>query len=115
MKSNTLIAATMTTKVAYFLDFLGLTTYPIPSHSILRHGLSYRPPKPILVAPKGLFQIFHDCYSEDLSIYLEEREFKLENIVDAGPINYILLYSQVGQHSLNINRIFDEKKWNQIR
>jgi hypothetical protein len=89
-------------------NILALITFRDP-HSKYAHGLSYHPPGPIIVSPKGLFQIFHDCYSEDISIYLEEREFKLENIVDAGQINYIHLYAEVGQHSLNINRIFYEK------
>jgi hypothetical protein len=94
-------------------NILALITFREPS-SLYAHGLTYWPPKPIRVAPNGLFQIFHDCYSEDISIYLEEREFKLENIVDAGQINYIHLYAKVGQHSLNINQIFDEKNKKEV-
>lgn len=88
-------------------------TFREPS-SIYTHGLSYYPPKPIHVARKGLFQIFHDCFSDDISIYLEEQEFKLENIVDAGPKHYTDLYAEVGHHSLNINRIFDEKNKKEV-
>jgi hypothetical protein len=94
-------------------NILALNTFREP-HSMRAHGLSYHHPRPIIVAPKGLFQVFHDCYSEDLSIYLEGREFKLESVIDAGPINYIHLYAQVGQHSLNINRIFDEKNRKEV-
>ena len=89
-------------------NILALVTFREP-YSAYAHGLSYYPPKPIVVGRNGLFQIFHDCYSEDFSIYLEERQFKLENIVDAGPTNYIELYALVGQHSLSVSRIFDEK------
>lgn len=93
-------------------NILALVTFREP-HSKYAHGLSYHPPRPIIVRPTGLFQIFHDCYSDDISIYLEEREFKLENIVDAGPINYIDLYAEVGHHIL-MNRIYDEKNKTEV-
>jgi hypothetical protein len=89
-------------------NIVTLTTFTDP-HSKYAHGLSYYPPGPIIVGRNGLFQIFHDCYADDLSIYLNGCQFKLENLVEAGPINYINLYSLVAQRSISVNRILDEK------
>lgn len=88
-------------------NILALVTFKNPHSNA--HGLSFYPPAPIAVGRNGLFQIFHDCYSNDLSIYLEGHRVKLENLVNAGPINYINFYALVAQHSLKVNRIFDEK------
>ena len=52
-------------------NILAFVTYKKP-YSAYAHGLSYHPPEPIQVRRNGLFQIFHDCYSEDISIYLGE-------------------------------------------
>jgi hypothetical protein len=89
-------------------NILALITFKNP-HSRHAHGLSYYPPEPIVVGRKGLFPTFHDCYSDDLSIYLEGRQFKLENLVDAGEINYITLNALVAQNSLSVSKVFDEK------
>jgi hypothetical protein len=88
-------------------NILALVTYKKP-YSAYAHGLSYHPPEPIQVRRNGLFQIFHDCYSEDISIYLGESEFKLENVVNAGPTDYINLYASLGD-SINANKIIEGK------
>ena len=52
----------------------------------------------LLSGPQDYSKSFMTAILMMISIFLEEREFKLENIVDAGPINYIDLYAEVGHH-----------------
>jgi hypothetical protein len=62
-------------------NILTLITYREPySRS---HGIRYYEGQPIEILRKGLFTIFHDSYSDDPSIYLENCEFILEDVVDA--------------------------------
>jgi hypothetical protein len=71
--------------------------------------IRYHREEPIKIRLNGLFPIFHDCYSDDLSIYLEGYEFKLENLIDAGEINYMKLSDLLGQSRLNENKIVNEE------
>ena len=86
-----------------------LVTFKEP-YSEFAHGLSYHKGQPIRIYRKGLFQTFHDCYSDNLSIYLEEHNFKLESIIDAGEINYVRLQDLLIKNAINANKTYDETK-----
>lgn len=40
----------------------------------------------VIVRKRGVFARLHDCHSIDPSIYAENMEFTLENLINAGPI-----------------------------
>jgi hypothetical protein len=90
-------------------NILALVTFEEP-YSKFAHGLTYQKWKPIMISRMGLFQIFHDCYSDNLSIYLMGHKFKLESIIDAGEINYIKLQNSMIEGSINANKTYDEAK-----
>jgi hypothetical protein len=84
-------------------NILALVTFTEPYSNV--HGLKYRRGEPIKINLNGLFSIFHDCYSEDPSIYLEGYEFELEDVVNAGKIHYIELEDLMAKGSLSTNVI----------
>jgi hypothetical protein len=89
-------------------NILSLVTFSEP-YSKFAHGLSYHKGQPINIHRKGLFQIFHDCYSDDPSIYLENHNFKLENIISAGETNYVRLQSLMIEDN-KANKLYSEAK-----
>jgi hypothetical protein len=90
-------------------NILTLVTFKEP-YSKFAHGLSYHKKQPIRIHRGGLFQIFHDCYSNNPSIYLEDFSFRLENIVSAGETNYVRLQDLLINSSIDANKTFDEGK-----
>jgi hypothetical protein len=88
-------------------NVLVLTNFDVNGLPTFSHGVSYKD-SIIQLEKKGLFQRFHDCYSFDPSIYAKKCSFKLENLVEAGPITESELYSLVASGSLSNNRIKDE-------
>jgi len=91
-------------KLSNVLILINFDTNGLPTFS---HGVSYKDGN-IQLEKKGLFQRFHDCYSFDPSIYAKKCSFKLENLVDSGPITEAELSNLVGSGSVSNNRIKDE-------
>jgi hypothetical protein len=89
------------------------TNFDVNGLPTFSHGVSYKNGN-IRSEKNGLFQRFHDCYSFDPSIYAKKCSFKLENIVDSGPITESELYNLVASGSLSNNRIKDEISQNTI-
>lgn len=78
------------------------------------HGLTYYGRKgvatgipigdePITIKKQGLFQCFHDCYSIDPSVYMQVQEpkFLLNDVINAGEINYLKLEYAVNHGGTN--------------
>lgn len=57
-----------------------LLTYEISGKSTFAHGITYPPNSPVIVKRCGLFQRFHDCYSNDPSIYLNDYSFSIDSL-----------------------------------
>lgn len=61
-----------------------LLSYQATNPPRFSHGLTFKQGYTIEVKKQGLFQRFHECYSEDLSIYLDNCAFDLGNILRAS-------------------------------
>jgi hypothetical protein len=88
-------------------NVLVMINFDVSGSPTFSHGLSYDNGI-IQLQKKGLFQRFHDCYSFDPSLYAKKCSFKLENLVNAGPITEAELYGLIGSGSISNNRIKDE-------
>jgi hypothetical protein len=92
-------------------ELLVLCTFNIPFVKIdgkemrYRHGVSYYD-KIISIKGEGIFQIFHDSFSDDSTIYVNKSQFKLEDLLRIdyksidGNANYIDIFNMMkGKHS----------------
>lgn len=92
-------------KLANVLVSINFDVGDLPTFS---HGISYKKNGNIQLEKNGLFQRFHDCYSFDPSLYAKKCSFKLESLVDSGPITEAEICDLVGAGSISSNRIKDE-------
>lgn len=86
-------------------NVLILSTFNV-SAPTFSHGLTFNNDM-IQVHPKGLFARLHDCYMSNPTLYSDKSSFKLESLINAGPIDERGLLDLLIKGGIASNKIID--------
>jgi len=68
---------------------LVLLTFDMSNTATYSHGISFPDNKSIEIKRQGLFQRFHDTFSNDPTVYLKDYSFNLEDLVNVKDFDVI--------------------------
>jgi hypothetical protein len=83
-------------------NLLMLSTFQVNEESQFSHGITYKNDL-ISIKNKGLFQRFHDSYSDDAEIYLKNRTFTLDSLLNSGKIYDSHIFDEMEKYRFSTN------------